>query len=111
MIQRVFSRSIHYSRPAQNLNNVRLTLFSKANCGLCTKAKTVLSSVLEEDKYKDKVQLNLIDIDSPNNKEWWDKYCFDIPVLHIENNKSGEISKIFHKMTESEVKDGIHEME
>lgn len=56
-----------------------LTLFTKRNeyCSLCEDAKEVLkpynSMFVYEEQY----------IDDPENSVWYDKYRYDIPVIHI----------------------------
>ncbi|CUS23710.1 LAQU0S11e02520g1_1 [Lachancea quebecensis] len=103
----LFIRRFHAATALGNYAHVNLTLFSKANCGLCDKAKSVLSQVLTEKPYAD-VKVKVVDIDEPQNKDWWTKYCLDVPVLHIENTKSpGSISKIFHKLDPNTVKDQV----
>lgn len=51
------------------------------------------------------------DITDPENKEWWDKYCFDIPVLHVENKVSNDnsVGKLFHRFNEEKVQNLINE--
>lgn len=59
---------------------------------------------------KDRPQLDysVVKIDDPKNQEWWDKYCFDVPVLHIENPaREGSLIKIFHRLEEKDVLDKI----
>lgn len=102
---------------------VNMTLFSKDNCQLCDKALYVLDEIyLKKPEYKEMVGLEIIDINNPLNKEWWDKYCFDVPVLHIsevntnkgindsaiEDTEVGDtgannVTKIFHKLDENDV--------
>jgi len=58
-----------------------LTLYSKpSGCSLCDEAKRQLISL------KDRVQLEEIDITLPENKKWFDMYCYDIPVLHLNGS-------------------------
>ncbi|KAL6949829.1 hypothetical protein ACO0QE_000491 [Hanseniaspora vineae] len=111
---------------------VSMTLFSKDNCQLCDKALYILDEIYaKKPEYKEIVNLEIIDINNPLNKEWWDKYCFDVPVLHIseantseasisdsisesstskesnsnnkENSSDVDITKIFHKLDENDV--------
>lgn len=105
----LFIRRFHAASALANYAHVNLTLFSKANCGLCDKAKGVLSQVLAEKPYAD-IGVKIIDIDEPQNKEWWTKYCLDVPVLHIENTKNlGSLSKIFHKLDVDQVKHQVQD--
>ncbi|CCE92576.1 Mgp12p TDEL_0E03330 [Torulaspora delbrueckii] len=97
-------RLFHSSSRVCNYSNLNLTLFSKDNCGLCLKAKDVMNKILKDnDNLRNKANYTVVDIDDSKNKEWWDKYCFDIPVLHLEDRtKNDSLLKIFHKLDESE---------
>lgn len=65
--------------------SVKLTFFTKTTCSLCVNAKNVLQSTILEDPIKLlNPQLSVIDISDPKNKKWFDAYCFDVPVLHVE---------------------------
>lgn len=55
-----------------------LTLYTKDNCSLCDDAKEVLK------KFPNKFELEEVDITSPENKEWFRRYRFDIPVFHFQ---------------------------
>lgn len=58
--------------------------------------------------FSGKVTYSIVKIDDPKNKEWWEKYCFDIPVLHIEDaSKDGSLVKIFHRLDEKDVANKI----
>ncbi|KAF9970946.1 hypothetical protein BGZ73_006186 [Actinomortierella ambigua] len=61
---------------------LRLTLFTKDNCGLCTNAKQALTRV------QAKVPFNLeeVDIYAPGQEES-QKYMFDVPVLTVKDGK------------------------
>lgn len=60
------------------------------------------------DDFSDSVTYSIVKIDDPKNKEWWEKYCFDIPVLHIEDAfKKDSLLKIFHRLDENDVADKI----
>ncbi|CCD24057.1 Mgp12p NDAI_0C03970 [Naumovozyma dairenensis CBS 421] len=106
---RPFSRaSILYK-----ISDIRLTLYSKPNCGLCEEAKEIIQEdILSQEKFKRyKVKLKIVNIDDLKNKKWWIKYCFDVPVLHIENeSKKGQLERVFHKMDEKEILDKIEKM-
>lgn len=101
---RALKRSFHCSRVVANYSTVQLKLFSKANCRLCVTAKVVLEEVVKDSEFAGKLDYELVDIDDPNNKEWWEKYCFDIPVLHIEDKRNPDsLVKIFHRMKKEDV--------
>ncbi|KAF9114240.1 hypothetical protein BGX27_011366 [Mortierella sp. AM989] len=57
---------------------LRLTLFTKANCGLCTTAKEALTRV----QTKVPFHLDQIDIYAPG-QEATQKYMFDVPVVEL----------------------------
>lgn len=46
---------------------------------MCDKAKEVLKELKDSHPHT----LHQIDITDPEHREWWDKYKYDIPVLHI----------------------------
>jgi hypothetical protein len=90
---------------------VRLTLFTRANCGLCDTAKHNVAKFLA----RKPVQYSEVDIMEPGNKAWKDVYEFDVPVLHVqtEAKASGELSdprKLFHRFTEQEVEKVVNEV-
>lgn len=91
--------------------DIKLSLFSKDQCGLCDNAKFVMEKVTSLDEFK-KIHYETVDINKTENKEWWDKYCFDIPVLHIENkNKQDSLIKVFHRLNEEDIIDKIKKLE
>ena len=55
-------------------------LFTKAGCTLCDVAKDVLANARAEHPHT----LEAVDITDPEHGEWWEKYKYDIPVLHID---------------------------
>ena len=55
----------------------RITLFTRPNCSLCTKAKQTLSSVWDVRPFEFKE----IDVMRPEEKSWRDLYEFDTPVV------------------------------
>ncbi|CAJ1951924.1 unnamed protein product [Cylindrotheca closterium] len=75
-------------------------LFTKEGCTLCDKVKDVLIQVREEFPHN----LDQIDITDSEHKEWFDKYKYDIPVLHMETK-----FWIKHRMTLEEAREGIQE--
>lgn len=65
-------------RPAARLcQAVRITLFTRPNCGLCDSAKTVLASLGERRPFS----YREVDIGKPDAKAWRDLYDFDVPVV------------------------------
>ena len=55
-------------------------LFTKANCPLCDDAKAVLRQCSADIPHS----LVAVDITDSENQVWWERYKFDIPVLHID---------------------------
>ncbi|KAK0656523.1 hypothetical protein B0T16DRAFT_316598 [Cercophora newfieldiana] len=92
-------------RPATRLLQLscRVTLFTRENCGLCTKARSVLSEVWDKRPFEFKE----IDIVKPESKAWRDLYEFDVPVIHISKAQSppedpglsGRATKLMHRFT------------
>ncbi|TQS38994.1 hypothetical protein Golomagni_00487 [Golovinomyces magnicellulatus] len=85
----------------------RITLFTRANCSLCTNAKQILSDVhkLRSFKYHE------IDIMKSESKKWRDLYEFDTPVIHINDSDqtdelpdlSSSAIKLMHRFKVNEV--------
>ena len=60
----------------------KIQLFTKEGCTLCDKVKDTLSSIKTTHPHS----LYAIDITDENNKSiWYNKYKYDIPVLHMNN--------------------------
>ena len=57
-------------------------LFTKEGCTLCDKVKDVLQSVRDSQPHS----LVQVDITDETNEDWFDKYKWDIPVLHVNDN-------------------------
>lgn len=60
-------------------NSPLVRLFTKEGCTLCDKVKDVLGSV--RDSYPH--SLDQVDITDDVHRDWFEKYKYDIPVLHI----------------------------
>mmetsp|Transcript_4263 Transcript_4263/g.4222 ORF Transcript_4263/g.4222 Transcript_4263/m.4222 type:complete len:117 (-) Transcript_4263:155-505(-) len=74
-----------------------LTFFTKDTCMLCTNAKNILHDTLKDDTLKDKdISLETIDIMKPENSKWFDVYCYDVPVLHVERPNQAKPVKFMH---------------
>lgn len=58
---------------------LRITLFSRANCSLCTTARQVLDTVQQRRKF----ELHQIDVMAAGNSRW-KIYEFDVPVVCAE---------------------------
>lgn len=65
-------------RPTARLSNaVRITLFTRPNCGLCDSAKTVLSGLRARRPFT----YREVDIGAAEAAGWRDLYDFDVPVV------------------------------
>jgi glutaredoxin len=91
---------------------VRLTLFTRANCGLCETAKHTLRQLQRRKPFS----YSEIDIMAPEHKTWKGVYEFDVPVLHVEKTPSpadaskgtvSDATKLFHRFTEQEVEQAM----
>jgi hypothetical protein len=78
----------------------KVTLFTKEECTLCDKVK----AVLEQTRSARPHALYSVDIADPRNQVWWDRYKYDIPVLHI-----GGRFWIKHRITSEEALAGLAE--
>lgn len=83
--------------PARFKSTVLLKFFTKANCMLCTNANEILQLAISSPTV-DQINLDLtkIDIMDFKNKQWFDKYCYDVPVLHIELPQDKVLKKHMH---------------
>lgn len=86
--------------------SARLTLFTRAGCGLCDTAKLAVLQVSKRRPFEYVER----DIMQSDNQSWKDVYEFDVPVLHAQSvdkgPKEAELSdtrKLFHRWTEQEV--------
>ncbi|CAR29768.1 hypothetical protein ZYGR_0AD04520 [Zygosaccharomyces rouxii] len=105
----MYIRSFHTASRLLSNGTVRATLFSKSKCGLCDNASNVMEKVL---KKRPQVDYSVVKIDDPKNHEWWEKYCFDVPVLHLETPvREGSLIKVFHRLEEEDVLDKIKGLE
>lgn len=105
----LIKRSFHTSRLLSFSPKVKLTLFSKPQCGLCEHAKEIIDDVLDKPEFpKDDIKMEIINITQINNKKWWELYCFDIPVLHVQKTDDpSSLFKIFHRIDEDILEEKI----
>lgn len=93
----------------------RLTLFTRAGCGLCDIAKHAVVQ-LQKRRPFDYVERDIME---SGNKPWKDVYEFDVPVLHVQSVRNGQPReadlsdprKLFHRFTEQEVEQLVDEAE
>ena len=76
----------------------QITLFTKEGCTLCDKVKEILSDFRESHPHT----LKQIDITDEEHQEWFDRYKYDIPVLHLDGKYW-----IKHRITSDEVIQGF----
>ncbi|CAI4216420.1 unnamed protein product [Parascedosporium putredinis] len=89
------------------LQSARITLFTRANCGLCDSAKSVLSRLQTTRPFA----YREVDIIKPEAQAWRDLYDFDVPVIHISKSSApqedptlaSKAAKLMHRFTEEEV--------
>lgn len=90
---------------------LRITLFIRQNCALCTDAKHVLSKVWDQRPFEYKE----IDVMTPENYKTWQLYEFDTPVIHVEKSArpstTAEVKKLMHRFKEAEVMQLMDETE
>ncbi|KAF1356975.1 glutaredoxin-like domain-containing protein [Delphinella strobiligena] len=94
-----------FPTPVLRQHVCRLTLFTRANCGLCDNAKKVLENVW----YRRPFEYDEIDVMSYD--KWKDVYEFDTPVVHIDKIKenSSDFStttrarKLMHRFKVAEI--------
>lgn len=102
MIHKLLHRTLTRRFVTKQASNVKLTLFTKPGCGLCEAADEVVVDVLEQ--YPKTVQYCKININDRRNRKWFKAYCFDIPVLHIENTTSTtNVQKLMHYIRDDEL--------
>jgi thiol-disulfide isomerase/thioredoxin len=76
----------------------KVSLFTKEGCTLCDKVKLVLTSVQEDQPHS----LEAVDITDTDQINWYDKYKYDIPVLHMNGQYWTK-----HRMTTEEAVKGL----
>ena len=77
-------------------------LFTKAGCTLCDVAKGVLADATIARPHT----LEAVDITDVDHAQWWDRYKYDIPVLHIDNTYWAK-----HRITLDETLEALDEAE
>ncbi|KAH8426017.1 glutaredoxin family protein [Aspergillus melleus] len=91
----------------------RVTLFTRAGCGLCDTAKHTVTQLHKRRPF----DYTETDIQLPENKQWKDVYDYDVPVLHVQSVKGPQTTdlsdpkKLFHRWTEQEVENLVNEAE
>ncbi|KAK6357511.1 hypothetical protein TWF718_001820 [Orbilia javanica] len=82
---------------------LRMTFFTKKDCGLCSTASLNAAS-WKLAATGNKAQFKTVDIFEPGNEKWHDAYVFDVPVLHLESEQDpSKILKLMHRFTPEEI--------
>ena len=90
-----------YEMMDDNTNNVpNIKLFTKEGCTLCDKVKDVLSEIRNDYPHS----LYAVDITDDDKQVWFDKYKYDIPVLHMD-----DVYWAKHRLTKEEAIQGIEQ--
>lgn len=94
------------------LQTARVTLFTRAGCGLCDTAKDTVTQLNKRRPF----DYSELDIMADENKSWKDVYEFDVPVLHVQLTNAQptngtDLKKLFHRFTEQEVEQVVDEVE
>jgi glutaredoxin len=79
-------------------NAVTVTLFTKEGCTLCDKVKDVLQEIRSTHSHT----LQQQDITDDDATDWYDRYKYDIPVLHLN-----DVYWTKHRLTVEEAKAGL----
>ncbi|KAI9656735.1 MAG: hypothetical protein M1821_003374 [Bathelium mastoideum] len=105
--------SIMWPSPRLLRHACQITLFTRANCGLCTQAKEVLSKVWDKRPF----EYQEIDVMAAGQQAWKDLYEFDTPVVHVEKsaNQDSLLSrgsrKLMHRFIETDIEKLMNQAE
>jgi glutaredoxin len=80
-------------------NEPRVTLFTREGCTLCDKVVTILQEVRQQAPH----ELWAVDITDPEHANWYAKYKYDIPVLHLGGKYWTK-----HRLTMEEAAKALH---
>jgi glutaredoxin len=87
----------YFHSPSSLRQAISLTFFTKDTCKLCTDAKEILNKTLNDEVNNNKeIKLKTIDIMDPQNQKWFDVYCYDVPVLHVDREGQLKPVKFMH---------------
>lgn len=100
----ILSAVRQFSSTSKSYQKPSLTFFTKETCMLCTNARGILFKTLEHESLKEeKIDLKIVDIMKPENKEWFDVYCYDVPVLHVDRTNQTKPIKFMHYFYEDKL--------
>lgn len=98
----MWASSIRQFCASTTARQVSLTFFTKDTCQLCTNARVILYKTLEHEKFQD-INLKVVDIMKPENSDAFDKYCYDVPVLHVDREGQAKPVKFMHYFDETKL--------
>lgn len=75
------------------MNKIVLEIYSKENCQLCDELKEVVKKVNRD------IEFEIKEIDINKDPEIFEKYKYDIPVVHING-----LIAFKHRITENELR-------
>lgn len=90
-----------YEMNDSNNNSPKIKLFTKEGCTLCDKVKDTLFEIRNDYPHS----LYAVDITDEDKQIWFDKYKYDIPVLHME-----DVYWTKHRLTKEEAVAAIEEV-
>ncbi|KAK9237532.1 hypothetical protein V1525DRAFT_426265 [Lipomyces kononenkoae] len=79
-----------------------MTIFSRPQCGLCDEAKESIASAVKRLPEFTYSEINILE---PENQGWFDKYAYDVPVIHFQTAENEAVKKIMHRIHEQDVID------
>jgi thiol-disulfide isomerase/thioredoxin len=107
------------SSSSSSSSKVVVTLYTKEGCTLCDKVKDVLQEIRQEGENDSESEqfahsLRQIDITDDDQQDSYDRYKYDIPVLHIgytngDNDENDSVYWTKHRLTKEEAKTAIGE--
>lgn len=98
----MIATSIRFVSSAAPSRLVSLTFFTKDSCQLCKNAKAILDETLSKHEFRN-ITVNVVDIMKPENSDAFDKYCYDVPVLHVDRPGQRKLVKFMHYFDESKL--------
>ncbi|KAF7999175.1 hypothetical protein HF325_006707 [Metschnikowia pulcherrima] len=98
----MFSKSVRKFGTSALSRQVSLTFFTKDTCQLCKNAAGILHKTLQDEQFKN-INLATIDIMKPENSSAFDKYCYDVPVLHVDRPGQKKPVKFMHYFDEAKL--------
>lgn len=98
----MWATPIRQFKASASIRQVSLTFFTKETCQLCTNARAILYKTLENEKFQN-INVKVVDIMKPENSDAFDKYCYDVPVLHVDREGQAKPVKFMHYFDEAKL--------